>query len=355
MNIPNRSNARARRRHNFVRFTFRLSNFFGDPFAISSVSIATIAWIITIAGAIASAADSESFPRFTWWGIAYQIMMNFVIFIIYCYDLIGYYKTFLAAASAVSFIYNTNSATNLVYSSGPRKAASSAGVILLSIVNLIWVFYFGSDNASPTNRWVDSFSLRGIRPSAYELALIRSIRRRTVLNNERMSSNDVYNNIQDNLSDNNLGYIDKTNQYMSSHDLTGLESTNLDNPSVIIPYNDNPADDSNNVLPAVYHDLENYPNNENVDTFITDSSNGNTETTMGDTLDLYSDIGTESFPYTAKALYSYQADDADGYEISFEQGEILKVSDIEGRWWKSKRENGQVGIIPSNYVQLIED
>lgn len=99
----------------------------------------------------------------------------------------------------------------------------------------------------------------------------------------------------------------------------------------------------------------NNPTSLNQNTFMTETSNGNTDTTMGGTLELYSDAGEESFPYTAQTLYRYQADENDAYEISFEQGEILKVSDIEGRWWKAKRSNGETGIIPSNYVKLIED
>ncbi|CAI4985898.1 CFC_HP_G0089470.mRNA.1.CDS.1 [Saccharomyces cerevisiae] len=84
----------------------------------------------------------------------------------YCFDLVDHYRIFITTSIAVAFVYNTNSATNLVYADGPKKAAASAGVILLSIINLIWILYYGGDNASPTNRWIDSFSIKGYQAFA---------------------------------------------------------------------------------------------------------------------------------------------------------------------------------------------
>ncbi|EDO18035.1 hypothetical protein Kpol_1045p21 [Vanderwaltozyma polyspora DSM 70294] len=353
--IPSRANAKARRAGHHVRHSFGISNLVGDPFAISTISISMISWVITLGGSIASATDRESFPRFTWWGIAYQALLLFIMIVIYCYDLVDYYKGFISSGSGVAFIYNTNSATNLVYSNGARKAAASAGVILLSVINLIWVFYYGGDNASPTNRWIDSFSLRGIRPSAYEDALIRSLRRRSAVHSRNLQ-NAALERENLHLSTNLYNGVDQNQNYVSAVGLTGFENTNPNstNSNFNSPYRDQQNDEV--ISMQIRNPTDTLKtSNENVNTFVTESSNGNTETTMGDTLGLYSEFGDESFPYTARALYSYQADDADGYEVSFEQGEILKVSDIEGRWWKSKKETGEVGIIPSNYVQLIED
>lgn len=56
----------------------------------------------------------------------------------------------------------------------------------------------------------------------------------------------------------------------------------------------------------------------------------------------------------AKAVYTYQANVNDPNELSFEKGEILKVLDRKGKWWKARRQDGTIGIIPSNYMEISE-
>jgi SHO1 osmosensor len=52
---------------------------------------------------------------------------------------------------------------------------------------------------------------------------------------------------------------------------------------------------------------------------------------------------------TATALHSYQANPEDPNELSFGKDEMLEILDRKGNWWQARKEDGTVGIVPSNY------
>lgn len=291
---------------------FLLSNFFGDPFAISTVFFGVISWIVAIAGAAAS--KSSTFPRFTWWGLVYEIIVVLAVFLLYLNNNIELYKFTLVGLVSIAFLYTTNSTTNLIYnSSSPGNLCCAAGCILLSILNILWIVYFGGHPESPTNVFIDSFSMRNntftqtqlnsqeLKQDDHEFAVPRSTSHGFQATDSRHSQ----------LTNNRSGY-------MSLSQLNGMENFS----------NTNVRDLTNNGAGVTHYN---------------NASEGNQFT-----------VPLATFRYKAKALYSYEANPEDINEISFVKDEILEVDDIDGKWWQARRANGQTGICPSNYVKLLD-
>ncbi|KAJ2782243.1 Transmembrane osmosensor [Coemansia javaensis] len=57
--------------------------------------------------------------------------------------------------------------------------------------------------------------------------------------------------------------------------------------------------------------------------------------------------------YKARALYAYDANPDDPNEVSIVKDETLLVIDDSGKWWQVKKEDGSVGIAPSNYLTRV--
>jgi SHO1 osmosensor len=170
------------------------------------------------------------------------------------------------------------------------------------MVAIVWMFYYGSNHNASHRRFLDSFALhKGEKTSA---------------RNSRPVSNG-YNARPETTVTNTAP------QMYTSNQLTGFETSS--------PVSGYPggATGANSSQPrfATNAALPPQPDNE-------------------------VSAPTE-YPYRAKAIYSYEANPDDANEISFQKHEILEVSDVSGRWWQAKKENGETGIAPSNYLILL--
>jgi hypothetical protein len=55
---------------------------------------------------------------------------------------------------------------------------------------------------------------------------------------------------------------------------------------------------------------------------------------------------------TAVALHPYTANPEDPNELSFAKDEVLEILNKSGNWWQAKKQDGTIGIVPSNYVSI---
>ncbi|XBW37715.1 hypothetical protein QEN19_003299 [Hanseniaspora menglaensis] len=356
-NVSGQQQVYARKRHDFD-----MSRLFGDPFGITTITLSVLAWIVAIVGGICyiylgdpKDSSDSGFPKFTWWGLGYQIFLIFIYILLYCYDLLDQYRSFITATTAVSFVYNTNSTTNMIYSSGNIKAATSAGCIVLSIINFFWLIYFGSDNSSPLNRYIDSFSLDGQRPSNIVSEYLQDRRLANIKRHQKqLEQQERIQSLQRGLNDqaqstgfNQLGPDSSENRQY----IVNLNETS--EPPKSEAYSNQFHNPINAAAPSTSKMTENQQATQyQQHTTQPSQSITNSRSSMM----TYSDTQEETnYPYKAVAIYEYIADESDPYEISFEEGEIMRVSDIEGRWWSCLKNNGERGIVPSNYVKLIDE
>ncbi|KAG6008450.1 UPF0327 protein [Claviceps maximensis] len=293
-----------------------LSNILGDPFALATLSIALLAWFITFISCVIAQIQTSSipidqnpdkqFPSFAWWAVVYSLFLIMGVFVVVASDSIHTYHVAITGYLAGGMVLVTSGVNSLVYAKSGAREAAAAGFILLSMVIIVWIFYFGSTPSSTPRAFLDSFAL------TKDSNVTQS---RTMNGYGGTGRPETSNSVQ-------------PPQMYTSAQLSGFE-----NPS--------PVGGASQATPIPAMPMPSYggaslqPNSK---------PPGNDDEVLPPT----------EYPYQAKAIYSYEANPSDANEISFNKHEILDVSDVSGRWWQARRRGtGETGIAPSNYLILL--
>lgn len=274
-------------------------NIIGDPFALATTSIGALAWIIGFISCIIAQIQpipkgEQQFPTFSWWSIIYMFFLIAGVMIVVAADAAQTYHVALVGYLGAGLVLTSSSVNALVYSSSAAREAAAAGFILLSMVNIVWIFYFGSAPSATPRAYLDSFALTKEMPQ------------------NRQTMNGGYGGRPE------TSVSNQPPQMYTSAQLNGFE-----NPSPVAGFSANVTPRSPAAQPMAAPQKE-------------------TEIAQ-----------PTEYPYRAKAIYSYEANPDDANEISFSKHEILEVSDVSGRWWQARKESGETGIAPSNYLILL--
>ncbi|KAI6088529.1 hypothetical protein F4821DRAFT_90890 [Hypoxylon rubiginosum] len=292
-------------RQSYGRRGMSMGNIIGDPFALATVSIAALAWVIAFISSIIAqvqAPPKDGFPPYSWFAIVFMLPLIIGISVVVASDCIQTYHVALVGYLACGLVATTSSVNALVYNSSGAREAAAAGFILLSMVNIVWIFYFGSAPSAMPRAYLDSFALAK-----------ESTTNRQTMNGGYGGRPETSTSVQ-------------PPQMYTSAQLSGFE-----NPSPVGGFNGNMARNSGTApaFPTAINKAPSPAQNE-------------------------SEIAAPTeYPYRAKAIYSYEANPEDANEISFSKHEILEVSDVSGRWWQARKETGETGIAPSNYLILL--
>ncbi|MCJ1257862.1 Transmembrane osmosensor [Lignoscripta atroalba] len=313
------------RRQGSVGGGFSLAHIIGDPFALASISIAVLAWLIAFIASIVSDVRGP-FPNFAWWTIAYMLCCILGIIVVVASNSNDTYQVAIVGFLAAGLVFTTSAVNTLVYSPRGEQEAAAAGFILLSMVAIIWILYFGSTSQASHRGYIDSFALH-------------KEQRGSVRNSRPMSSN----NYGDGRPATTVSGNQAPQMYTSAQ-LNGFETS-----SPVSGYPGGPigGDNRNASQPRFGGATGNSPAHTPTTTLPVGGMGGEQHHAGND-------VGAPTeYPYRAKAIYSYEANPDDANEISFSKHEVLEVSDVSGRWWQAKKETGETGIAPSNYLILL--
>jgi len=292
-------------RPQYGRKRISLGNIIGDPFALATISIATLAWIISfVATILAHIQVPFEFPLYTYWALVFYFFLIIGVFVVIASDSVQTYHLALVGYLGCGLVLTTSSVNNLIHFTQGAKEASASGFILLSMVTIVWIFYFGSAPSAVPRAYIDSFALT---------------KESTSTNRQTMTG--AYG-----------GRRPETSTSVQPPQMYTAQLNGLENPSPV----GGMASSMGTTIPPAYTappaQKATAPTSENPNAEI---------------------VPPTEYPYRAKAIYSYEANPEDANEISFSKHEILEVSDVSGRWWQARKETGETGIAPSNYLILL--
>ncbi|KAJ5280145.1 hypothetical protein N7478_005517 [Penicillium angulare] len=299
---------------------FRPSNILGDPFALATLSISILAWLIAFISSIISETQPKNdYPNYDWWATCYMFCLIIGLVLTFATDTCNVYGVAIVGYLACGLVLCSTSANNLIYSHVGAEQAAGAGFILLSMVIIIWIFYFGSSPQATHRGFIDSFALNKEQPDPNSYRGSRPMSSAFGARPETMATG-------------------TTPQMYTSAQLSGFETSS-------------PVSGFPGGAPGAER-------NSSVARFGATSTSPGPGPVLGNQNNGPNQEPSEvpqptEYPYRAKAIYSYDANPEDANEISFAKHEILEVSDVSGRWWQARKSTGDTGIAPSNYLILL--
>lgn len=291
--------------------SFRFGRIVGDPFALATISIGLLAWIIAFVSSILSAIHG-GFPNFAWWTLVFMFFCIVGVIVTVASDAERTYHVAIVGYLSAGLVFTSSSVNSLVYSPVAPFEAAAAGYILLSMVAIVWIFYYGSQPQASHRTFVDSYALHKENPSS---------------RSSRPISHGFTNRPETQVTH-------QAPQMYTSAQLNGFETS-----SPVSGYPGGPPGANGR--------------NSSATPFGAMSANGIPSAATPTQDDHHQQEAPIEYPYRAKAIYSYEANPDDANEISFQKHDVLEVSDVSGRWWQAKKPNGETGIAPSNYLILL--
>jgi len=315
--------------------------------------LAVLAWFIAFIGqAVATADFGNSNVGVLWFAIFLQLFLILGVGYTLASNSIGMYRFQISVFGAIAIVFAVIGVNQGIFSGVASLDAMAAGWLILAIVDILWVLYFTSEEDSLVLHIFNSLGTGGLTPP----------RRRRTRNPPSVhgiaSGNGYANNYSTTGGIGNDPYEAKLGNGAGSGGFgggIGIRSQNSFNAGSLDGGMANRSMGGGTGAGSIHNtpgggggaSIGGADTNAPTSPLMAGIGAGGPGGTSSDTSQL------ESYSYKAKALYAYTASPDDPNEISFSKGETLDIVDKQGKWWQAKKEDGTVGIAPSNYLQII--
>lgn len=331
---------------------FDFSLLFSNLVLLVTLGLGAVAWLIAFIGQIAAEADSQR-QGVLWFAIFLQLFLILGIAATLATDSIAVARLQLSAFLAVALVFAVEGINEGIYSNVSSLNAATAGWFILTIVDLIWLLFFTSDEDSALYALLTSFGngrLGGPGGRATRAPVNRAANGSAT--NAYGGSSQPYGAAGMGVGSygQSAGYQPTYGQAPSAADIT--------QGGVGMPKSQSGAGSIRSGTPGMTMGggMTSQGGPKSDISHGGDAAQASPASKQGGNTIESTTAGGEPMPgygYRARALYAYTANADDPTEISFSKGEVLDIVDNSGKWWQARKANGETGIVPSNYMQVL--
>ncbi|KAJ2958329.1 hypothetical protein NQZ79_g6054 [Umbelopsis isabellina] len=306
-------------------------------FLLVTVLLSLVGWVVTFGAACAvGTALADGYPT-TWWIVIFELLLILGVCLVIITDTMLHYRHVILTLLAVSIVYLTSNLSAFTPSSASAARALTAGMIIMIIMQFLWVFVFGSHEDSYIATAANGNGRNGGFRTGNGLGLGAG-------NGTGLGAGNGLGHNNGNGHGMGFGAAAAAAPAFFAGNRAEKEELESKNAGQSVPLGNVGYPEMNGQNGGVYQ--ANHPAQTLAPAGASAAAAGAGSAPSGGVSGSASPL---QYNEQVTALHAY-----DATELSFAKGETLEVVERKGNWWQARKEDGTIGIVPSNYINLTD-